>query len=136
MPDRRLPHRVLGIVDPHQHADERAALEVLAREPLAQHVEDDDQPVGGVRGPRHDLGLEPVARPYLLAPPQEGEDQLVLGAEVPVERHLRHPGAGHDRIDAHRMGAVATEQLVRGIEDPLARAGDLRGRRSHVGRRL
>ena len=44
--DARLVHRVVGVGDLEHHVDERAALEVLAREPLAEDVEDRQQAPG------------------------------------------------------------------------------------------
>ena len=88
-------------------------------EPLAEDVEDRQQPPGRGVGARLGLGLQPRARPALLAALEEREDELVLRREVAVERHLRRTRLGDDPVDAHRLGPVPAEELVRGLEDPL-----------------
>ena len=57
----------------------------------------------GVGRPALDLGLQPPARPALLALGQERQDELVLGREVAVQRHLRRARLVDDAIhaDAH-----------------------------------
>ena len=125
--DARLVHRVLGVGDLEHHVDERAALEVLAREPLAEDVEDRQQPARRRVGAGLRLGLQPRARPALLATLEEREDELVLRREVAVERHLRRTGLGDDAIDPHRLGAVAAEEFVGGLEDPLTATGRCHG---------
>ena len=72
---------------------------------------------------RLDVGLEPLARPALLAQREEREHQLLLGAEVAVQRLPRHAGGLDDRVDADRLDAARREQLVGGLEDPLAGGG-------------
>ena len=89
------------------HVDERAALEVVAREPLAEDVEDRQQPLRAAsRARARTVVLQPVARPALLAPLEEGQDEVVLGREVAIERHLRHARLGDDPVDADRPRAV------------------------------
>ena len=66
------------------------------------------------------LGVEPVHRPALLAFLQEGEHELVLRVEVAVEAHLRHAGGRDDPVHAHGPYSVMAEQVVGGVEDPLA----------------
>ena len=91
-------------------------------EPLVEDVEDRQQPLlGRVRAALH-LALEPVLRPALLAQAQELDDELVLGREVPVERSLGDAGVLQDRVDPDRLEAVVGEELVGGLEDPVADA--------------
>ena len=117
-----LAHRVAGLGQLEHHVDERAALEALDREPLAERVEDRQQPAAGRGRAPLDLGLQPGARPELLAPLEERQDQLVLGGEVAVERHLRDAGLGDDPVDADGTRAVPAEQLIGGREDAFAAA--------------
>ena len=51
---------------------------------------------------------------------QERHDQLVLGREVAVQRHLRRARLGDDPVDADGARPVPAEQLVRRVEDALA----------------
>ena len=84
----------------------------------------------GVVGATLDRVLQPLARPALLAALEEGEDEVVLGREVAIERHLRHARLGDDPVDADRPRAVLAEQLVGGLEHALAAA--VAPRRWHV----
>ena len=95
-------------------------------EPAVEHVEDGQQALGGVAGAALDLGDQPSLRPQLLAALEDGEDEVVLGAEVAVEGHLGHAGLVDDRVDADRADAVAAEEPVRGRQDALAGLGVLR----------
>ncbi|MNT85211.1 hypothetical protein D3C72_2253430 [compost metagenome] len=47
-------------------------------------------------------------------------DQFVLGLEVLVEGHFRHPGLGEDPVDAGGMEAVAVEQRDGGVDQLIA----------------
>src|SRR3954451_16034154 len=115
-------HRAARVVELEHHVDERAPLEVLAREPLAEDVEDGQQLLRRrLRALLHRL-LQPGARPALLAPLEEGQDEVVLGGEVAIERHLGHARLGDDPVDADRSRAVPAEQPVGGLEHALATA--------------
>jgi hypothetical protein len=61
--------------------------------------------------------------PYALAALQKVDDELVLGPEVPVERHLGRTGPGDDGTDTDGLRAVPAEQLIGGAPDafPAAR---------------
>ena len=54
---------------------------------------------------------------------QIGGDELVLGTEMAVERHLVGGGCLGDRLDADGADAVAIEKLARSRENALARRG-------------
>ena len=110
----------LGLADLEQDVDERAALEVIALEPPVEYVEDREQPCGRVLGALLDFMLEPVLGPELVAAFEECEDECVLGGEVTVERHASDAGPFDDRVDADGADALPGEELVRGVEDPLA----------------
>jgi hypothetical protein len=118
--DRGLPDRVGDVVDLEHHVDERAALEPLLGEPAGERVEDREQALGGRRAAALGLGLQPGARPQLVAALEEREDQVVLRGEVAVERHLRDAALGDDPVDADRARPVPAEQVVRRVEDPFA----------------
>jgi hypothetical protein len=64
-------------------------------------------------------------RPQLLPTAKEVENQVILGREIPVERHFRRAGPGDDRIYPNRPDAFAAEQLIRGPADPLTAAVDV-----------
>ncbi|GIM76431.1 hypothetical protein Aco04nite_50390 [Winogradskya consettensis] len=59
----------------------------------------------------------------VLETPQAGLDQLVLGAEVLVERALGDVGRLGELGEPGRVDAVAVEEVGCGLEDPLPRAG-------------
>ena len=63
--------------------------------------------------------------------PEDFEEQLLLGHEMPVQRARGHPGAVGDRDD--RRGAIAAllDQLARHRQQPLARREA--GRGAHAG---
>jgi hypothetical protein len=71
---------------------------------------------------RAGLDHEQVAGPVLLAALEEREDERVLGWEVAVERRLGHAGVLDHLLDAHAANAAPREQLIRGVQQPLARA--------------
>ena len=48
---------------------------------------------------------------------EEGEHEIVLRREVPVERRLGDPGVFDHLIDADRLDPPLREQLVRAIQD-------------------
>ena len=73
------------------------------------------------RAPLH-LAFEPLERPQLLAQLEARVDQRFFGGEMAVQRHLRDLRLGDDSIDADRADAVVGEQLVSGVQDPLAGA--------------
>ena len=112
-----------------QRVDEEAALEVVAVEPLGEDVEDGKQAFLGRAGALLDRGDEPAFGPELLAPVEDGERELVLRSEVPVERHLGDACIGDDPIDPDRVQPEAREQPVRRLEESLVRQGCLVGRR-------
>jgi hypothetical protein len=86
-------------------------------EPPAERVEDGQRALGRIRAQALDLSAQPRP-PALVAPAQEGHDQVVLGGEVAVERRLGDPCVGDDRVDADGRDPLAVERLRRGVEDP------------------
>jgi hypothetical protein len=99
--------------------NEHAAVELLGAEPVAQHVEDRQQPLARRVGRPLHGAHEPVPE-GLIAPPQHRQDQLVLGTEVIVEGHLRHPRLGEDPVDAGGVIAVLVEQPLGRLDEVLA----------------
>ena len=110
------------IGDLEQDVDERAALEVVAVEPLVEDVEDREQliPRSGTSPKR--LGLDELPRPALLAPLEKGEHEILLGPEVSIERRARDAGRRQDLLGPDRANAARREELVRGLENALAGA--------------
>jgi hypothetical protein len=113
--------RGLAVVHLEQQVDERAPLEVLALEPLAEEVEDREQLVLGRVAASARLGFHPVLGPDLLALLQEGEHEVVLGGEVPVQRGLCDLRPRDHLVDADRPDALAREEVVRAGQDAVAR---------------
>ncbi|MNY57238.1 hypothetical protein D3C86_1934140 [compost metagenome] len=67
-----------------------------------------------VQGPGHALPT------WLKALLQGRLDQFVLGLEVLVEGHFRHPRLGEDPVDAGGMEAIAIEQRDGGVDQQIA----------------
>lgn len=57
----------------------------------------------------------------LVARIKVGRDQVVLAAEMIVERPLRNARLLGDLIDADGPNAIAVEQLIGGLDDPAPR---------------
>jgi hypothetical protein len=100
--------------------DEGAGLEVLAAKPLVEHVEDRQQLLlrSGAAALRPRLDEPPG--PELLPALEKGEDQIVLGGKVPIERRLGDPGVLDQLVDPHRADTALREQLIGAVEDALA----------------
>ena len=52
--------------------------------------------------------------------PETGADQIVLGAEMPIQRHLIGAGGLGDRVDPDTPDTVLVEQAASRRHDPLA----------------
>ena len=51
---------------------------------------------------------------------QVGDDQIILGCEIPVETDLRDPSFPDDLLDADGMDALPVEEVGRDREDLVA----------------
>jgi hypothetical protein len=100
--------------------DERAAAVLVDHPVLGQRDRPGAQGAAGVAGVGVDNRLHRRLRPH-LAVLQVGEDQVVLGREVPVEGHPGHLGLIDEPLHADRLDAVAVEEPVGRRQDPLAR---------------
>src|SRR5262249_13153566 len=120
MLDCRLMDWMIGVINLDHGGQEGAAFEVWPAEPLGKYIEYGEQLLPWALPAVPALGLQPLMRPQLLATAQEVENQLVLGREITVQRHLRGTGAGYHRIDADRPHAVPAEQIIGGPAHPLA----------------
>ena len=107
--DRRIGERAAASVD----EDAAAAL-------LHPAVQLRERVAGIARGERLPHGFDFVGD-FL----QAGDDEIVLRAEMPIERHLVAAGGFGDRLDADGAQAMPVEQVARGGDDPLARARPL-----------
>ncbi len=56
--------------------------------------------------------------PALVAVPQVGLHQLVLGGEGLVQPLQGHSGRGADLVHAHGLDAAGVEQFLGGVEQP------------------
>jgi hypothetical protein len=116
-----LPGRDVVGADLRVGVDERAAA-VVGVPPL-ERVEDDEGAAPGVGF----LG-EPREEPVLPAGAPPGEvlrDESVLGAEPVVERLLGGAGLEGDEVDADGTDAARGEQRAGGVEEAVARRGEL-----------
>ena len=74
------------------------------------------QPVTGrPAGSRDDVGPGPE---LLVGVGEVGDDEVVLGGEVPVQGGLGDPGPLDDQVDPDGVEAVLVEQAGGGVEDP------------------
>ena len=82
-----------------------------------------------VRRPLRQRGPEPLQAGVVV-----GEQQIVLGREVPIERAKRHPGVGGDLLGRGVLDALGEEPHHRRLPQRLARALAARrlGRSDHV----
>src|SRR5204863_4437486 len=103
--------------------DERAALEVRLVEPLVEDVEDREELVDRRRAAAARARLDATVRPELFPSVQEGDHEIVLPAEMLVERCLGDGGPLDDLVDADAADAPPREELVGAVEDSRA-SGD------------
>src|SRR5690606_31710749 len=102
--------------------DERDAVEGVTAEPLVQHVEDREQAFLGGLATCLRAFLDQPADPFFLAAIEKGEDEIVLGGEVLVERRFRDAGTLDHFVHAYPAYAPAREQVVAGGQNPLSGA--------------
>jgi hypothetical protein len=67
------------------------------------------------------LELRPPSLRLLRLFAQAGGDQLVLRAEMPVERHFVGASGLGDRVNPDALDAVLAKQIARRVDDPLPR---------------
>ena len=103
---------VVGLLIFRARLDEHAAPVTPFGEPLAEGVVHGEQPFPGRAADLVHPAVEPVAEVF-VAKAQGGEDQVFLGAEVLVDRGLRHAGLGGQPVHASRVEAVLVEDLQR-----------------------
>ncbi|ODR16091.1 hypothetical protein BHQ23_31120 [Mycobacterium gordonae] len=85
-----------------------------------QDVEDGQQLLFGSVAQRGGPLLDQAVRPEQFAPLEHGQDQLVLGREVPIERRLGHRGTLDHFLSANRPDSTPAEQFIGGIQYPFA----------------
>ena len=54
---------------------------------------------------------------------QDGQDEVILGREVDIERRLGDLGLGNDAVDADGPETLLIEQPVGGLKDALPGVG-------------
>ncbi len=119
------PGRMPGVGQLGGRVDEWAAAESGRRRPAAKPVEDRQDLLAGRRAV---VVSRQVHAEYGRAPRLEAlGDELILAAELLVERALGDPGGLAHQVDADSSDALPVEQVSRGVQQPLAR-----GRRGHV----
>ena len=88
--------------------------------PLVEEIEDREQLLLWLRGAPFGLGLDPIHGPASLALLEEGEHEVVLGGEMPIQRRLRDAGAFNDLIDSDSANSAGRKHAVSGIEQTFA----------------
>src|SRR3981081_1191025 len=94
-----------------QRVDEGACFEVFAPKPLVECVEDGEKLLLRSGPAAFRLCLDKLHRPALLAASEEGDNEVVLGGEVSVERGLGDTGARDYLVDADVSDAAAREEF-------------------------
>ena len=92
-------------------------------EPSVEDIEDGQQLLARIRASLLDLTLKPAPRPELVAALEECHHEVLLGGEVAIHRLSGYARSLDDRVDSDRLDAPTREQLVRRLEQPLARFG-------------
>src|SRR5205085_1315608 len=99
-----------------QHVEERAGLEVGAPEPHVENVEEREELFLGIGAEPFGPRLQGLAGPALFAQFQEGNHEIVLRREMPVERRLGDARALDHLVDADSPNTAVREQLVGGFQ--------------------
>jgi hypothetical protein len=110
--------RMAGVGELEARVHERAAAKPAAREPRLERRKRAEEAVAR-RGARLRGGREHAAG-RLVARLEHGDDEVVLGGEVAVQRHLAHVRLGGDAIDAHGPNALPVEELGGCLQDAFA----------------
>jgi hypothetical protein len=119
-PHGRGSNRGGALVDLQHRVYEQATPEAVVPEPLVEDLDEGSGTFVRYRRPPGGLGLEQTVRPQRLVPLEDRDDQVVLRAEVPVERSLRHACVSDDAVDADGGEAFSCEELVGRAQDSLA----------------
>ena len=106
-------------LDLGQGLEVRAAEVSLRLGPIAQPIPERHERAGRRRPVLVEPGRDDVD-PTGLRASQPGDDQFVLGPEVPVERGLRDVRVLDQGVHARRSDALAEEEIRRGPDDPVA----------------
>ncbi len=111
MTGRRDVQRVVGLIF-EQHVDEGAAFEILDLEPIVIRIEDRQEALSRIIGAGADFTDQPILGPQRFAPIQERQHKVLLGLEMPIERHLGDAGPLDNGVDADRARALMREQGI------------------------
>ena len=102
-------------------AEHAAAIGVLARDTLADVGEQRVELRARVALMLRDDGVPPVPEALRLIL-EDFDDEVFLRLEHAIEGDLGRVGFRRDRVDAHAANAESIEELLRRIEDSIARA--------------
>ena len=113
-----------GVLGAHleEHVDERARLEVLARNHSSKTSKIARSRVSGVEPRLSGAGLHEVPGPELLSALEERQDELGLRREVPVQGRLGDPRALDDVVHTHvpySAGGTARRSCRGSVPEPL-----------------
>src|SRR5690606_27781839 len=90
----------------------------LLAEPLGEEVVDRQQPLPRVAGPGD--GALDAGDPHPVPALEDGEDEVLLGGELPVDGLERDARLVAHGVHADLADAAAVEQPVGGVDDALA----------------
>lgn len=132
-----------ALVDLQHRVYEQAASEAVVPEPLVEDLDESGGTFIRCRRSQGGLGIEQPVRPEHLVALEDRDDEVVLRAEVPVERSLRHARVTDDAVDADRGEAFSCAEFVSRAKDSLAcaearflggtTAREARARRAYLG---
>lgn len=104
--------RVSGIAVLQEHVDEQATLESRLLKPTVKDIKDREKTFSCAVSLLVDLGDEPFDCSTVFAMSEDGEDEFVFRAEVPVEGHFGDARFGDYAVDTDRLDSVIAEEVV------------------------
>ena len=121
MRQRGLTYRMARAVDLERCVDERASSLGSSAEGVLDDIEErQDHQFAGLHGATPGVCFEGKQCASVSVVERFG-DEPILGAEVLVQRPLRHPCTGRDRVHSRSCDAVLIGQLVRRLKERVVR---------------
>ncbi|MCY1290560.1 hypothetical protein D9M70_397130 [compost metagenome] len=108
-------HRIDGLLVLPRRAHENAAAELLVPDRSLQEIEGREKTLIGIVRALLDKDAH-LGAGLFVAPLKCGQDKILFGFKMPIERRLGHPRLGDEEIDAGRVVTVQVEQAQSGIE--------------------
>lgn len=101
-------------------------------EPLIENVEERQELSLRILGALAGLPVDHFIGPHLGSPVHERQHKVLFGREVSIQGRFRDTCLRHDFIDTNVTYPATREQLLAGVDEPLAGAGRVIGRHSKL----